>query len=100
MITVEYCPREPDSWTWPDAYGDNHMEPSSGNNDFDHMVRTRFVLDECRVKMLPDNLPGKFSVGMTPEQTEFLAQHLQTLAAEARKSRGKKFPGLYPEDAT
>lgn len=72
---------------------------TSGNGDFDHFTRTRFVLDGLRVKMLPDPLGGKFSVGMTPEQAEFLAAHLYQLAAEARTARGKAMPALYPEDA-
>lgn len=71
-------------------------EPTtSGNADFDHWARTRFVRDELRVVMLPDSMPGKFSVGMTPEQAEHLAARLVALAIEARAARAAK----YPEDA-
>jgi len=70
-------------------------EPTSGNAGFDHWARTRFVREGLRVVMLPDSLPGKFSVGMTPEQAEHLAARLVALAIEARAARAAK----YPEDA-
>lgn len=73
-------------------------EGGSGNGDFEHFCQRRYVADGCRVKMLPDPLGGSFSVGMTPEQAESLAERIRGLAAVARVERAAKYPALYPED--
>jgi hypothetical protein len=58
----------------------------------------RFVAVADKVKLLPDKLGGAFTTAMIPEQAEYLARHLLDLARQARAERGKKYPGLYPED--
>lgn len=74
------------------------MAETSGNDGFDHFVRTRFVREGDSVKILPDPLGGRYATGMTPEQAEFLARHLSALVLAARVERGRKYPGLFDAD--
>jgi hypothetical protein len=68
---------------------------TSGNRSFDHFAQTRFVLDGAKVKALPDPLGGRYSVGMTPEQAEFLGRRLLWLAGLAAANRDVQCPGLF-----
>lgn len=75
-------------------------EPTSGNEGFDHFIRKRFKVKDCRVVMTaPEPLFAGYSQAMTPEQAEFLAARIVALAKKARAERYAKMPGLYPEDA-
>jgi hypothetical protein len=74
-------------------------DDTSGHGGFDHSARTRFVGAGTKVRMNADPLGGQFAQVMTPEQAEYLSRHLARLAAEARRERGRQFPGLYPEDS-
>lgn len=71
---------------------------SSGHAGFDAFCQERFIRVEDKVKLLPDPLGGRFTQVMTPEQAEYLASVLMSMADEARRDRAKKYPELYPEE--